>query len=51
MMIIYDIIEIIKNIMKDEMNYETNNQMLQEVNGQMLVQTNDQMLQEAVLEV
>ena len=26
-----------KNIMKDEMNYEINNQMLDKVNGQMLV--------------
>lgn len=40
-MIIYNIVEkmidYIKNIMKDEINYEINNQMLNKVNGQMLV--------------
>lgn len=39
-MIIYNIVEkmidYIKNIMKDEMNYKINNQMLDKVNGQML---------------
>ena len=33
----YDVVEIIKNIMKDEINYEINNQMLDKVNSQMLV--------------
>lgn len=41
LMIMYDIVEKmiddIKNIMKYEMNYEINNQMLDKVNGQMLV--------------
>lgn len=40
-MIIYNIVEkminVIKNIMKDEINYNINNQMLDKVNGQMLV--------------
>ena len=36
-MIMYDVVEIIKNIMKDEINYEINNQMLDKVNSQMLV--------------
>ena len=41
LMIMYDIVENmiddIKNIMKYEMNYKINNQMLDKVNGQMLV--------------
>lgn len=37
LMIMYDIVEKMKDYMKNIMKYEINNQMLDKVNGQMLV--------------